>query len=216
MGRPAEGGAPAPAHAAVADVVIDRDEVPGGGRVSNHAPDFASKLWCHPLVGVDFEDPLTAAGLDPDMPARPLALPCAFDEALGEGQRDLPRAVTAAVEHDDGLVGKAEAGETIGELAFFVMGHDQRGKRWLAHAAALSTECHSRRAAARAAPNAIPSIKVPVLRWSKPGPNIASGGSAERTHAVRRPHGAYWATGLGPNSPRGGVREAGARRTTPV
>src|ERR1700730_14205643 len=139
MGRPAEGGAPAPAHAAVADIIVHRDEVPGGGRVSNHSADFASKLWCHPLVGVDFEDPLTAAGLDPGVPARPLALPRACDEALGEGQRDLPRAVTAAVEHDDGLVGKTAAGEKIGELAFFVMGDDQGGKPRLAHAAALST-----------------------------------------------------------------------------
>ena len=79
-------------------------------------------------------------------------------------QRDLPRAVTAAVEHDDLLVGKTEAGETIGELAFFVMGHDQGGKPRLAHAAALSTECHSRRAAASAASTVRPSIRVPVVR----------------------------------------------------
>src|SRR5207237_5407577 len=131
-------------------------------------------------------------------------------------ERDLPRAVAAAVEHDDRLVGKTHAGEAIGELAFFVVSHDQRGKPGLAHAAALSTECHNRCAAASAASTERPSINVPVVRWSKPGPNIASGASAERTQAVRRPHGAYWATGLGPNSPRVGVPEAAAMCMSPV
>src|SRR4051794_30285661 len=62
VSRPAKGRTPPPAHAALADVVIDRDEVPGGGRRSDHPLDFCGKTWCHPLVGIDFEDPFAAAG----------------------------------------------------------------------------------------------------------------------------------------------------------
>ena len=157
----------------------------------DHSSDFGGELGCCPLVRVDFENPFTAASIDPGVPPRPLALPSAFDEAFGEAEGNLPRAITAAIEHDDDLVGEAEAGETIGELTFFVVRHDQGGKKQLAHAATLSTERHSRLAAASAASTDRPSIKVPVVRWSKPGPNIASVGSAERTHAVSGPHGAY-------------------------
>src|SRR5689334_12149502 len=103
--------------------------------------------------------------------------------------------IAAGVEHNHDLVGKAETGETLGELALFVLGHNQRREPGLAHAAALSTDCHSRRAAASAASTDKPSINVPAVRWSKPGPNIASGGSVDRTQAVRLPHGEYCATG---------------------
>ena len=189
--RPAEGGAPPPAYAPFPNIIIDRDKVPGGGRGSDHSPDFGGKLGRYPLVGIDVQNPFTGAGVDPSVPPRPFPLPGAFDEALGEAERDLPRMVMAPVEHDDGLVGKAETGEAVGELAFFVMGHDQGGKPRVTHAAALSTDCQSRQAAASAASTDRPSIRLPVVRWSKPGPNILSGGSAERTQAVCRPHGAY-------------------------
>ena len=54
------------------------------------------------------------------------------------------------------------------------------------------------------------------MRWSKPGPNIVSGGSADATKAVRGPQGAYWRLGLGPNRPRVGVPQAAAMCISPV
>src|SRR5438270_1650836 len=216
MGRSAKGSAPPPSDTPFPDIIVHRDQVPSGGRGSHQSSDFGGKLGRYPLVGVDFENPFTGAGVDPGVPPWPLALPGAFDEAIGEAQGDLARAIATAVEHDDDLVGKPEAGQTIGELAFFIIGDDQSGKPQLIHAAALSTERQSRQAAASAASTDRPSIKVPVVRWSKPGPNIASGDSAEPTQAVRGPHGAYCAAGLGPNSPKVGVPAAAAMCISPV
>src|SRR5262249_59818737 len=170
----------------------------------------------HPLVGIDFEDPLAAARVDAGMAAGPLPLPGPFDKAVGGPQRDLARAVAAAVKHDDDFIGDVEARKAIGELVFLVMCDDQGRKPWLAHAAALATERHSRMAAASAASIESPSIRVSVVRWSKPGVNIVSGGSAQRTQAAWRPHGAYCAAGLGPNSPSVGVPAAAAMCMSPV
>ena len=81
---------------------------------------------------------------------------------------------------------------------------------------ALSTRCHNWHAAASTASTERPSIKVSVVRWSKPGPNIVSGGSVEHTNAVRGPQGAYWLLGLGPNRPKVGVPKAAAMCISPV
>src|SRR5438270_13616500 len=136
MGRPAEGSTPSPAHAASPDVIVDWDEVPIGGRDRDDSADLFGQLGCRSFVGIDIDDPLTATGCDPGVPPRPLAWPSAFDEALGETKRELLGAVVTAVEHDNDFVRKAEAAKTIGELMFFVMGHDQRGKQRFTHAAA--------------------------------------------------------------------------------
>ena len=114
MRRPTERRAPAPAHQPLADEIVDRDQVPGRRRGGDDPPDFLGELWRHPLVGIDLENPLAAAGVDPGMPARPLALPRALDQAIGKAERDVARAVTAAVEHDDDLVGEPEAATGIG------------------------------------------------------------------------------------------------------
>src|SRR6266481_6797284 len=119
VGRPAERRAPPPAHQVPADKIIDRDQVPCGSRGCDDVPDFGRQLRCYPFVGIDLEDPFAAAGVDPGVAARPFPLPGALDETLGKAQRDLARAIAAAVEHDDDLVGKAETGETVRELAFF-------------------------------------------------------------------------------------------------
>ena len=205
MRRSAEGRAPAPAHQTLADVIVDRDQVPGRRRAGDDLADFGGECRRHPLVGIDFEDPVAAAGVDPGMAARPLALPAAFDQAIGKRPGDLARAVAAAVEDDDDLVGKAEPAKTIGELTLPRHATTTRAESSAArsgHAAALATAPHSRRAAASAASTESPSINVSVVRWSKPGPNIVSGGSAERTKAARGPQGAYWRLGLGPNRPK--------------
>ncbi len=51
------------------------------GEEATTSPDLFGKLRRHPLVGIDFEDPIAAAGVDPGVAARPLALPGAFDQA---------------------------------------------------------------------------------------------------------------------------------------
>ena len=193
MSRPAERGAPAPAHQPLADIIVDRDQVPGGRRAGDDRADFGGEFRAYPLVGVDFENPVAAAGGDPGVAARPFPLPSPFDDAVGEPAGDLARPVGAAVEQDDDLVGKAQTGEAVGELRLLVMRDDEggeagRAQRYLSDSRprSLATRRHSRRAAASATSTDRLSISVSVVRWSKPGPNIASGGSAVRTTAVLR------------------------------
>ncbi len=81
--------------------------MPRGRRAGDDLPDLGRELRRNPLVGIDFEDPVTAAGVDPGVAARSFPLPSAFDEPLGEPAGDLARPVGAAVEDDDDLVGKA-------------------------------------------------------------------------------------------------------------
>ena len=71
-----------------------------------------------------------AARGNPGVAARPLALPGALDDALGEAACDVLRAVFAAVEHDDDLVGEAEPRQALGELRFLVMGDNERREQW--------------------------------------------------------------------------------------
>lgn len=99
--------------------------MPRGGRGRDNPLDFQRELRGDPLVGIDLENPMTPACVDPGVPAGSFPLPRAFDEAIGKSNRDLPRAIAAIVEHDDDFIGKAETGETIGELALLVMGDDQ-------------------------------------------------------------------------------------------
>src|SRR5256885_9512356 len=164
MGRPAERGAPAVSDQAVADVIVDRDQMPCRRRCLDDGADFGGELRADPLVGVDLHDPGAAADRDARMTPRPFPLPGALDDAIGELQRDIARAVAAAVEHDDNFVGKTEAGQTLGELGFLVMRDDQRRqpRRWTlgsycrffygeGHAPPLSARCHRCRATASAA-----------------------------------------------------------------
>ena len=60
----------------------------------------------HVLVGIDLDDPVAAAGLDTAVAARAFDLPGAFDDARAGISRDLGRAVSGTIEHDDDLVGE--------------------------------------------------------------------------------------------------------------
>ena len=53
--RSAERRAPAPPHQPVADVIVDRDQMPIGGRSGDDPPDFVGQPRRHALVGVDLE-----------------------------------------------------------------------------------------------------------------------------------------------------------------
>src|SRR5205823_10127544 len=79
-----------------------------------------------PLIGVDLEDPRAAAGGDPGVAPPALAFPGALDDVIGEPPRDLARAVLAAIEHDDELVGEAEPRQAFGELRLLVARDDER------------------------------------------------------------------------------------------
>src|SRR5205807_7667035 len=89
MRRAAERGAPAPAHQAVGDVIVDRDQVPIRRRACRNGADLGGELRPDALVGIDFEDPLAMAGGDPGVAARPFALPFALDDAIGETGGDM-------------------------------------------------------------------------------------------------------------------------------
>jgi hypothetical protein len=120
--------------------------MPRGRRAGDDLPDLGRELRRNPLVGIDFEDPVTVAGVDPSMATRSLALPGTLDEPLCEAASDLARPVTAAVEDNDDIVGKTETGEAFGQLPLFVMNYNQGGEAGSSrpiHAAALATERHS-------------------------------------------------------------------------
>src|SRR5829696_7497400 len=104
MGRAPERGAPAVPHEPVADVIVDRDQVPRRGRTRRDRRDLGGELRPDPLVGIDLDDPLAATGGDAGVAARAFALPGALEDAVGEAPRDVERTVLAAVEHDDDLV----------------------------------------------------------------------------------------------------------------
>ena len=80
------------------------------------------------------------------MATRPFPLPGTFDEPLGEPAGDLAGPISAAVEDDDDLVGKAQTGEAFGQLPLLVVDNDEGGEggsRRPIHAAAFATERHS-------------------------------------------------------------------------
>src|SRR5215813_8963029 len=106
MGRPAERGPPPPSYQPRAYKIVHRDQMPGGWRGLHDAPDFGGERTVHPLVGIDFEDPIAATGVNAGVASRTLALPGAFDDTPGETERDFARAVAAAVEYDNDLVGE--------------------------------------------------------------------------------------------------------------
>src|SRR5262249_28725478 len=181
-------------HQPSADVIVDRDQVPRRRRHFDDAPDLSREIGRDPLVGIDFEDPITVAGVDPGVPAHPFPLPSTLDDQPGKPGRYIAGTIAAAVENDDDLVGETERREAVGKLQLLVMDNDESGEGRRpapAHAATVSIECHRRRAPASAASTERPSINVSVVRWSKPGPNIVSGRSTERTNAARFPHAAY-------------------------
>src|SRR5438477_12696149 len=107
--RAAERGAPAPADEPVADVIVDRDQMPVRRRMFDDGSDLVSETRRDALVGVDLDDPLATAGGNAGIAARTFALPGALDDFVGEFAGDVRRAVGAAIEHDDDLVGEGEA-----------------------------------------------------------------------------------------------------------
>src|SRR3954447_26645497 len=179
MRRTAERCAPAPAHEPAPDVIIDSDQVPISRRASDYGGDLGGKLGDDPFVGIDFENPIAAARRDPGIAPLPFALPGALNYPLGELPGYLGRGIIAEVEHDDDLVGKAEAGQAVGQLMFFVARDNESGKdrspqstgghsrlfyRGNAHAASLTARRRSRIAAASTASTDRLSISVPVVR----------------------------------------------------
>ena len=129
-------GRPTPADEMVADVIVDRDEVMGMARGGDGLADLGGERGRDALVGVDLENPAVTAGCDAGVAPVALALPGALDQAVGELRGDSPRAVGAAVEHDDDLVGEAQALQARSELRRLVMDDDERRKaRWLSHGA---------------------------------------------------------------------------------
>src|SRR6185437_11661606 len=87
-------GAPAEADELAADMVGDRDEEIGvARRCGDRPPHLLGKLGRHPLIGVDLDDPVAAAGGDPGGAALALELPRTLDDARAEAARDLRRAV---------------------------------------------------------------------------------------------------------------------------
>ena len=149
---------------------------------------------------------------DTGVAPRPFPLPGAFDEPIGEAPRDLARAVAAAVEHDDDLVGKAETGEAVGELALLRRGRPRPRTG--------EVPPHRSRRGARAPRPTSGGPRLPPYRprdrpsrfrscdGQSPGRTSSPAGSADRTWAARGPHGAYRSAGLGPNRPK----RRGARR----
>src|SRR5579862_1149928 len=162
----AERCTPAVADQPLADIVVDRDQVPRHGRITAGPADFVSQRLRYALVGIDLEHPDAGAGIDAGMPAGPFALPGALHQIGGEQARDLFRLVGAAVEHDDDLVAEMHRLQTLGELSLFVVYHDDRGKEraTVAHAALLVTRDHRLRAAASTASTDSVSISVSVVR----------------------------------------------------
>ena len=167
VGRPPERRTPPPAHQPRADIVVDRDEVPCGGRTGDNPPDLGREIRGNPLVGIDFENPIAATDVDPGMATRSFPFPGTFDEPPGESVGDLAGPISAAIEDDDDLVGKGQTSEAFGQLALLVVDNDKGGEAGSAlsiHAAALATERHKRQAAASAASTERPSISVSVVR----------------------------------------------------
>src|SRR5262249_16743925 len=135
--------------------------------VGSYAPDLRSELRWNPLVGIDLENPVAAADVDPGMATRPFPLPGTFDEPFGKSASDLAGPVSASVEDDDDLVGKAQTSDAFGQLPLLVVDNDEGGEggsRRPVHATAFVTERHRRHAAASAASIERPSISVSVVR----------------------------------------------------
>ena len=126
MRRSPEKRTPSPADKAVADVIIDRNQMPRGRRVRDDRADFGRQLRAHALVGIGFKYPIAGAGGDRRAAARGFPRPCSFENAIGKSARHLARTITAAVEQHDELIGKGKRGEAIGEPEFLVMGDNHR------------------------------------------------------------------------------------------
>ena len=127
MGRPAERGAPAPAHQPVADIIVDRDQVPGGRRIADDGAGFRRRAPASTRSSASISrihSPRQAAM--PALRRGPSRSHAPSTMRSVKSQRDLARAVGAAVEHDDELVGESQARQAIGELRLFVMRDDQR------------------------------------------------------------------------------------------
>jgi hypothetical protein len=158
---------------------IGRTTHPSRRRIPDNGGYLGGEVGTDPLVGVDFEHPVTAARRDPGVAPLPFALPGALDDPIGKASGDLGRSIVAAVEHDDDLVGEAEAGQAVGKLPFFVARDDKGGKRRAkrrgegglrrcdfgdAHAASLAARCQRRIAAASTESTERVSISVSVVR----------------------------------------------------
>src|SRR5690242_13456868 len=152
--------------------------MPCGRRGLDYPPGFGAELKCHSFIRIDLKNPIAPASVDPRLPPWPFPLPGSLDEVSGEAERDVARAILAAVQHHDDFVCESKTRQTLGELTLLVLDDDKDGQFGSGHAASLAIERHSLSAAASAASTESPSIKVSVVRWSKPGPNITSGRSA--------------------------------------
>ena len=103
--------------------------MPAGGRGLGHSPDFGSELRGHPFIRIYLEDPIAPASVDPGVAAWPFPLPGSLDDVSGEAERDVARAILAAVQHDDDLVCESETRQTLGQLALLVVDDNESGQR---------------------------------------------------------------------------------------
>src|SRR5271169_6749522 len=125
-GRDTPSPAPAVAHEPLTDIVVERNEKIAGCGVGDRGADFSREFGRDALVRVDLQNPIAAAGVDARHAPRPFDLPGTFEDARAVAQSDRLRAVRAAVEDHDDLIGETQAIETFGELVFLVARHHER------------------------------------------------------------------------------------------
>ncbi len=104
---------------------MEADEVIVEARLLDRRADLGGQLGGHPLVGVDLQDPFTAAGLDAGSAPVALDRPGALDGPVGEPQGDVPGAVGATIEHDHGLVAERQRAQALVEPGLLVVGYHE-------------------------------------------------------------------------------------------
>ena len=126
--------APAMAHQPLADEVLEWNHEVARHRIANGLADLPRQRLGDALVGIDFKNPVTCAGIDPGMTTRPFERPGALDDRPAVALGDRARAVGAAVEHHHDLVGEAQRLQAVRELTFLVArdheGREAGARRW--------------------------------------------------------------------------------------
>ena len=88
--------------------------------------DLTSQRLGHTFVGVDFEYPLSLAGLNAGVAAIALCRPITIDNARRKPPGDGFRSVRAFVQEYNNLVSKGECRQAVGQLMFLVMDANNR------------------------------------------------------------------------------------------
>ena len=100
--------------------------MPVGFRRLHRFQDFLSQRVADPLVGIDFEDPLPPAGINPGIAALTLDPPVALDDAIREAFGDGFLVVCAFIQQDDDLIGEMQRLQAVAKLVRFIMHTDHR------------------------------------------------------------------------------------------